>query len=66
MKAPITRVIGAFICSITVLAFQNQFGFGAIVIALICAALGGALFSSLHAFASISMRGNQIVSGTEG
>lgn len=57
-------VIGAFTCALTILGLEKSLGIWAVVIALVLSALAGAILALFHAFASISMRANQIISGT--
>jgi simple sugar transport system permease protein len=57
-------VMGFFAAAITVKGLENSMGTGAIPLGLAAAALGGALFSILHAFASINLNADQIISGT--
>ncbi|MDR3113891.1 MAG: ABC transporter permease [Treponema sp.] len=55
--------IGAMIAATTHVLLETAIGFS-IPLALILAALGGCLFSLIHAFASISLRADQVISGT--
>lgn len=59
-------IIGSFAGALTIYTLQNQFGTSiwTIYVGLIVAALAGALFSLLHAFASINLQANQTISGT--
>ena len=59
-------IVGSFIGAFTVYELQEQFGSAAWVpwVGLLLAALAGALFSLLHAFASINLSANQVISGT--
>ncbi|MCA1950090.1 MAG: ABC transporter permease [Treponema sp.] len=55
--------IGAFAAATTHVLLEQSFPFS-IPLALVLATLAGALFSIIHAFASITLRADQIVSGT--
>ncbi|MDR0629434.1 MAG: ABC transporter permease [Treponema sp.] len=55
--------IGAMIAATTHVLLETAIGFS-IPLALILAALGGCLFSLIHAFASISLQADQVISGT--
>ncbi|MDR2393254.1 MAG: ABC transporter permease [Treponema sp.] len=55
--------IGAMIAATTHVLLETTIGFS-IPLALILAALGGCLFSLIHAFASISLQADQVISGT--
>ncbi len=59
-------IVGAFSSALTIFSLQHAFGNNpwTIAIGLIMATLIGALFSLLHAFASISLQANQVISGT--
>lgn len=59
-------VVGAFIGALVIFKLQHAWPNQPIVlwIGLVAAALCGALFSLLHAFASINLSANQIISGT--
>ena len=57
-------VMGFFAAAITIQGLEDILPVGAIPLGLLAAALGGALFSLLHAFASINLNANQIISGT--
>lgn len=59
-------IIGSFAGALTISSLQSQFGTGVwtIYVGLLIAALAGALFSLLHAFASINLQANQTISGT--
>ena len=57
-------VVGNFVCAATISKLQPLFGTSAIWIGLGAAALSGLLFSVLHAFASINLSANQVISGT--
>lgn len=57
-------VMGFFSAAITVQFLEKTLPSGAVPVGLIAAALGGALFSLLHAFAAINLNADQIISGT--
>ncbi len=57
-------VIGSFASSITTVALYPVLGTGAVWVSLIAAMAAGAFFSLLHAFASVSLNANQVISGT--
>lgn len=57
-------VVGNFVCAVTIAALQPTMGQGAIWVGLAAAMVAGALFSMLHAFASINLSANQVISGT--
>lgn len=59
-------IIGAFSGAITILKLQeaNPGSMSAVWIGLLVATLAGAIFSLLHAFASINLQANQVISGT--
>ncbi len=57
-------VVGSFVCAFVVKTLQPTLGQGALWIGLAAAAAGGLLFSVLHAFASINLAANQVISGT--
>jgi general nucleoside transport system permease protein len=57
-------VIGNFVCAVTISKLQPSLGNGAIWLGLAMAAAAGMTFSLLHAFASISLCANQVISGT--
>ncbi|MGL6173799.1 MAG: ABC transporter permease [Cellulosilyticaceae bacterium] len=59
-------IIGAFAAAITITKMQatNPGDSSAIWIGLLVAMIAGALFSLLHAFASINLQANQVISGT--
>ena len=55
--------IGAMTAAILHVLLEAKIGFS-VPLALFSAALAGGLFSLIHAFASVSLRANQIISGT--
>ncbi len=58
-------IVGSFSAAISINLLQNYLpGTVAIWTGLIIAALFGAIFSILHAFASINLNANQVISGT--
>jgi len=57
-------VIGNFVCAVTVSKLQPSLGQSAIWVGLAAAALFGLVFAILHAFASINLCANQVISGT--
>jgi general nucleoside transport system permease protein len=59
-------IIGAFACALTVNYFQDIWSSNSVVLwtGLLVAMIAGVLFSLLHAFASINLSANQIISGT--
>jgi general nucleoside transport system permease protein len=57
-------VIGNFVCAVVISKLQPSLGQGAIWLGLAMAAAAGLVFSILHAFASISLCANQVISGT--
>jgi simple sugar transport system permease protein len=57
-------VIGSFAAAITISVLQPVMHSQALWLGLLAAVLAGALFSLLHAFASISLHANQVISGT--
>ncbi|MCL2092644.1 MAG: ABC transporter permease [Treponema sp.] len=56
-------VIGAMTAATTHVLFEQSIGFS-IPLALVLAAIMGCLFSMIHAFVSITLRADQIISGT--
>lgn len=59
-------IIGSFAGALTIYLLQSQYGTSVwtIYVGLLVAAIAGALFSLLHAFASINLQANQTISGT--
>ncbi|MBM6859505.1 ABC transporter permease [Clostridium saudiense] len=57
-------VVGSFAGALTISKLQEANVPGALWIGLLVAALVGMLFSLLHAFASINLSANQVISGT--
>ncbi len=57
-------VVGFFAAAITIYSLEQTLSWGAIPLGLLAAVLGGALFSLLHAFASINLNADQVISGT--
>lgn len=56
--------VGAFASAVVILQFGPSLGGATIYVSLIAAAIAGGLFSLLHAFASVTMKADQVVSGT--
>jgi len=57
-------VIGFFTSAIVIKGLENSMPGLAIPLGLLAAMIGGAIFSLLHAFASINLNANQVISGT--
>ncbi len=57
-------VVGSFAGAVCTMVLYPLLGVGALWLGLVAAMLVGALFSLLHAFASISLKANQVISGT--
>ncbi len=57
-------IIGSFASALCISKLYPILGAGAVWIGLLVAALAGATFSLLHAFASINLNANQVISGT--
>jgi simple sugar transport system permease protein len=55
--------IGAMTAAITHVLLESRIGFS-IPLALVLAAAAGGLFSLIHAFASVTLRADQVISGT--
>ena len=56
-------VSGSFAGALTILTFQRTMPGSAIWLGLLMAVVVGALFSLLHAFASVTLNANQVISG---
>ena len=56
--------VGAFTAALVISEYAPTMGRFAIYLGLIGAAAAGAIFSLLHAFASVTMKSDQVVSGT--
>lgn len=59
-------VVGAFVGAFSILKLKEAYGgsMGVLLLGLLLAFLAGAAFSLLHAFASINLSANQVISGT--
>ncbi|SHJ88339.1 ABC transporter permease [Propionispora hippei] len=57
-------VVGSFAGALTIATLQGSMPSEALWLGLLAATVAGALFSLLHAFASISLNANQVISGT--
>ncbi|MBN2619070.1 MAG: ABC transporter permease [Spirochaetales bacterium] len=57
-------IMGSFSGALTILSLEKVLPHGSIWIGLLVAALTAGVFSLLHAFASIHLKANQIISGT--
>lgn len=57
-------VVGSFAGALTIANLQGSMPGEALWLGLLAATAAGALFSLLHAFASISLNANQVISGT--
>lgn len=57
-------IVGSFAGALTISQLQEAGVSGALWIGLLVAAIVGALFSLLHAFASINLNADQVISGT--
>lgn len=57
-------IVGSFASAATTVALYPILGPGAVWIGLLASLAAGALFSLLHAFASINLNANQVISGT--
>lgn len=57
-------VVGSFTGALVTFVLQPSLPNGAVWIGLLAATVAGALFSLLHAFASINLNANQVISGT--
>jgi len=56
--------VGAFAAAVYISIFYNSQGAASIWLGLLIAALAGGVFSLIHAFASITMKADQVISGT--
>jgi simple sugar transport system permease protein len=57
-------VVGSFVSAAVIVALTPTWGPAAVWWGLLAAVAGGAVFSLLHAFASINLGANQVISGT--
>lgn len=57
-------VVGSFTSALTISLLYPIWPHAAVWIGLLAAIVGGSLFSLLHAFASITLQANQVISGT--
>ncbi|KGE73622.1 ABC transporter permease [Spirochaeta lutea] len=57
-------VVGSFFTALVINFLEPTMGANAIWFGLLAAMIGGALFSMLHAIASVSLHANQVISGT--
>ena len=57
-------IIGSFASALAIKAFYPSMGHSAVWVGLLVAMIAGAAFSLLHAFASINLNANQVISGT--
>lgn len=59
-------IVGAFVGAYSILKLQQAYGnsLGILLLGLLLAFLAGVVFSLLHAFASINLSANQVISGT--
>ena len=56
--------VGAFTAALIIYKGTGAMGDGAVYVGLLGAAVAGGVFSLLHAFASVTMKSDQVVSGT--
>lgn len=57
-------LVGYFFSALAISILQPVMGNWALLVGLIVAMIGGAIFSLLHGFASISLKADQVISGT--
>lgn len=57
-------LVGYFACALTIRLTENSLLTAALPLGLLAGVLAGALFSMLHAFASINLKADQVISGT--
>ncbi len=57
-------IIGSFAAALVISSLYPSMGAAAVWLGLLVAVLSGAVFSLLHAFASINLNANQVISGT--
>ncbi len=57
-------IVGAFTAALVASMLHKSMGAGAVWMGLLAAMVAGAIYSMLHAFASINLRANQVISGT--
>lgn len=57
-------VVGAFTAALVISKLQETMPGAAVSLGLLAAVIAGAVFSLLHAFASINLSANQVISGT--
>lgn len=57
-------IIGSFASALTISVLYPAMGDAAVWVGILAGLIGGALFSLLHAFASINLNANQVISGT--
>lgn len=57
-------IVGTFASALTIKYLQPMIGDAALWLGLLAGLLAGMLFSALHAFASINLKANQVISGT--
>ncbi len=57
-------LVGYFASAITIKMTQDSLGINALALGLVMGVAAGAVFSLLHAFASINLKADQVISGT--